>query len=469
VQTVRHQEQTVAERVERGRVARREVPRESHATFEPPAYRPDPVDLLEHQARVRVPELVPIRYGRMLASPFAFYRGAALIMASDLASTPRTGLHVQCCGDAHLSNFGLYASPERRLVFDINDFDETLPGPWEWDVKRLAVSMLIAARDNGFPPSDQERIVLDTVAEYRYRMEQFAGMPNLQVWYTIFEVDGLLPQLRSRVSKKMRKRLDRLVVKARSRDHLHAYAKLTRETPDGPRIVFRPPLVVGLEHFEESEERDRAQADVERLLYEYLATLPHDCRVLIGQFKLSEVARKVVGVGSVGTAAWIALFVGRDGRDPLMLQIKEAGKSVLEQFVGSSGYANAGERVVAGQRIMQATSDIFLGWLSVDESMYGDRRDYYVRQLRDWKGSIAIERMDATALGVYGTLCAATLAHAHARSGDRIAIASYLGSGNAFDRALLAFSEAYAEQNERDFAALERAVASGRVAARTDL
>jgi uncharacterized protein (DUF2252 family) len=456
---------SVSERVARGKAARREVARSSHAAFEPAPHRLDPVELLERQADTRAPELVPIRYGRMLASPFTFYRGAALIMAADLAATPRTGFLVQCCGDAHLSNFGLYGSPERRLVFDINDFDETLPGPWEWDVKRLAVSMLICSRSSGFTVEEQERVVLETVAGYRTRMAEFAGMRNLEVWYTRFEIEKMLPQLRAQVGGKMRKRLDRTVAKAFSRDNVQALSKLSRDVDGERRIVSDPPLIVRLDDFPDSKERDRLKAAGERILAEYILTLPHERRILLNQFRLVDSARKVVGVGSVGTAAWVALLLGRDARDPLFLQVKEAQRSVLEEFVGASGYENAGERVVAGQRIMQASSDIFLGWLHISESIVGQERDYYVRQLRDWKGSVAVEAMDPRALSVYGQLCAATLAHAHARSGDRIAIASYLGRRDVFDRAVLTFSEAYAEQNDRDFAALEAAVATGRVLA----
>ena len=460
---------SVAERVARGKAARREVPRSSHAAFEPAAHRLEPVELLERQAVTRVAELVPLRYGRMLHSPFTFYRGAALIMAADLAPTPRTGFIVQCCGDAHLSNFGLYASPERRLVFDINDFDETLPGPWEWDVKRLAVSMLICARSSGFTVAEQEQVVLDTVAAYRSRIAQFARMRNLEVWYTRFEIEKLMPQMRAQIGSRMRKRLDKVVAKALSRDNVQAFSKLSRNVDGERRIVSDPPLIIRLDDFPDSVERDRLKADGERLLLEYSLTLPHERRILLNQFQLVDSARKVVGVGSVGTAAWVALLLGRDTRDPLFLQVKEAQPSVMEEFVGRTTYENAGERVVAGQRIMQASSDIFLGWLHIPESVFGQERDYYVRQLRDWKGSVAVEAMDPKALTVYGRLCAATLAHAHARSGDRIASASYLGRRDVFDRAVLAFSGAYAEQNDRDFAALQRAVATGRVGADLEL
>jgi uncharacterized protein (DUF2252 family) len=458
-----------AERLERGKAARRQVPRAAHAAFEPAPGRPDPVDLLQRQASERVSALVPIRYGRMLATPFTFYRGAALIMASDLAGTPTTGFQVQCCGDAHLSNFGLYASPERRLVFDINDFDETLPGPWEWDVKRLAASMLIAARNSEFRPGVQERIVLETVRAYRTRMRQFATMRNADVWYTHFEIERLLPRLRARISREMRRKLDRLVAKAVTRDSLQAYSKLAVVVDGEERIVSRPPLIVRLDDLADAAERHRLRDHLEQLLAEYGTTLPHHSRAFLRQFRLADVARKVVGVGSVGTEAWIALLLGRDGADPLFLQFKQAQASVLEGFVAPSAYRNAGERVVAGQRIMQASSDILLGWLHVPDSVSRRPTDYYVRQLRDWKGSVVVENMDDDAMTVYGRLCADTLAHAHARSGDRVAIAGYLGGGDAFDRALLAFAVAYAEQNERDFAALGEAARSGRIEARSGI
>ena len=437
--------------------------------FEPVAHRADPVELLERQAEKRVPELVPIRYGRMLVSPFTFYRGAALIMAADLAATPRSGLLVQSCGDAHLSNFGLFASPERRLVFDINDFDETLPGPWEWDVKRLAVSMLIAARNNGCSTTDQERIVLDVAAEYRARMAAFAAMGNLDVWYAHFEVESLTKRLVSELGSRMRKRLEKRVAKSIRRDSTQAFAKLTREVDGEARIISQPPLIVPADEFLDSGQRERLESNVGRVLAAYRDSLQHDRRALLDQYHLVDIARKVVGVGSVGTHAWIALLVGRDGHDPLVLQMKEAQPSVLEEFVGRSEYGNAGERVVAGQRLMQATSDIFLGWVHVEQGVDGAPHDYYLRQLRDWKGSLVIEAMDPGALMVYGRLCAATIARAHARTGDRIAIAAYLGTSDVFDRAILSFSEAYAKQNDRDFEALTRAVETGRVVAQTGL
>ena len=460
---------TVAERVARGKAARKEVPRSSHAEFEPRSGRPDPIRLLQRQAKTRVPELVPIRYGRMLVSPFTFYRGAALIMASDLAATSRSGLNVQCCGDAHLSNFGVFASPERRLVFDINDFDETLPGPWEWDVKRLAVSMLIAAQSNGFALKEQEQIVLDTVQEYRAAMQGFGAMKNLEVWYTHLDVEETIAELGSQFAPKQVKRTEKQLAKARTRDSMSAFSKLTHEVDGEPRIVADPPLIVPLDDLVQGDERDEMFDALHEVLRSYRGTLQHDRHVLLEQFRLVDLARKVVGVGSVGTRAWIALLLGRDGQDPLFLQMKEAEASVLEGFLGASEFSNHGERVVAGQRLMQASSDIFLGWLHVESGIDGRERDFYGRQLKDWKGSAEIERMVPTGMAAYGKLCGWTLARAHARSGDRVAIAAYLGNSNAFDRAIVEFSKRYADQNERDYQRLAAAVKSGKVIAQQGL
>ena len=462
---------TVAERAARGKAARAEVPRSSHAVFEPPRRRTDPVKLLERQAKTRVPELVPIRYGRMLVSPFTFYRGAALIMASDLAATPRSGLTVQCCGDAHLSNFGVFASPERRLMFDINDFDETLPGPWEWDVKRLAVSMLIAARSNGFPVKDQDQIVLDTVEAYRTAMAGFAAMNNLDVWYAHLDIEAVFQEFRSQFKAKELKRGEKQVAKARTKDSMAAFSKLAREVDGEARIVAEPPLIVPIEDLAQTEGigRDEIFEMLHELIRSYRSTLEHDRRVLLEEFRLVDLARKVVGVGSVGTRAWIALLLGRDGQDPLFLQMKEAEASVLEEFLGPSEFDNHGERVVHGQRLMQATSDIFLGWLHIEEGEGGLPRDFYGRQLKDWKGSAEIERMVPEGMAQYGKLCGWTLSRAHARSGDRIAIAAYLGKSDAFDRAIVEFSCAYAEQNDSDYQALTAAVESGRITAETGL
>jgi uncharacterized protein (DUF2252 family) len=460
---------TVDERIARGKAARAEVPRSRHAEYDAPADRPDPIELLEIQARTRVQDLVPIRYGRMLVSPFTFYRGAAKIMASDLAGTPRAGLSVQCCGDAHLSNFGVFASPDRRLVFDINDFDETLPGPWEWDVKRLAVSMLIAARDNGYAVKDQERVVLETVTSYREAVRTFAGMPNLAVWYARLEVESLLKERASEFKASMVKRTEQQLAKARTRDSMSAFSKLTQRSGTRTEIVDRSPLIVPLRVLVADDEYEALFDDLRGLLRSFRQSLDHDRRVLLEQFELTDFARKVVGVGSVGTRAWIALLFGRDRSDPLFLQMKEAEASVLEEHVGKSEFENHGERVVVGQRLTQASSDIFLGWVHVPAGLDGIARDFYGRQLKDWKGSAEIEQMVPAGMAVYGKLCGWTLARAHARTGDRIAIAAYLGGGNAFDRAILAFSKAYADQNDRDYQALVDAVGTGRVKAETGL
>ncbi len=460
---------TVAERTARGKAARAEVPRSSHGVFEPPASRADPIELLEQQAQSRVPELVPIRYGRMLISAFTFYRGAAKIMAHDLAATPRSGMNVQCCGDAHLSNFGVFASPERRLVFDINDFDETLPGPWEWDVKRLAVSMLIAARDNSFRANDQQQIVLETVSQYRNAMRGFAAMSNLEVWYAHLEIESLLRDRAADLQPRAVKQTERTLAKARSRDSMSAFSKLTQTSKGSVRIIDQSPLIVPIDALAPGQSRAAILEELHVLLRSYRESLEFDRRVLLEQFELMDFARKVVGVGSVGTRAWIALLLGRDSADPLFLQMKEAEASVLEEALGPSEFSNHGQRVVTGQRLMQAASDIFLGWLHVPAGLDGQTRDFYGRQLKDWKGSAEIDQMLPVGMAVYGRLCGWTLARAHARSGDRIAIASYLGKGDAFDRAILGFSEAYAEQNDRDYQALAGAVESGRITAQAGL
>ena len=460
---------TPQERARRGKDARARSPRSSHAEFTPAADRPDPVSLLERQAVTRVPELVPIRYGRMLVSPFTFFRGAALIMASDLASTPWSGLTAQICGDAHLSNFGLFASPERTLMFDVNDFDETLPGPWEWDLKRLAASVVIAARDQGFTSKEAATAALAVGSTYRQEMTRLATMSTLDVWYSHIDVARLLADLEatatttgSKADKRMLSRTSRIVTKARTRDSLQALDKLTTLVDGERRIVSDPPLVVPVTELLPQIESQAISETFHRLLRGYRRSLQTDRRHLLEEFQFVELARKVVGVGSVGTRAWILLLVGRDDNDPLFLQAKEAEASVLEEFVGKSGYANHGERVVAGQHLMQAASDIFLGWQRVD-GPDGVRRDYYLRQLRDWKGSFEVEGSIPQGLAKYSAVCAQALARAHARSGDRIAIASYLGSGTVFDTALATFAERYADQNERDFEALKRARDDGRI------
>jgi uncharacterized protein (DUF2252 family) len=458
---------TPTEHAARGKAARAEVPRSTHGAWEPAANRPDPIALLEEQAVTRVPELVPIRYGRMLASPFAFYRGAAYVMASDLAATPRSGLTVQACGDAHLSNFGVYGSPERNMVFDINDFDETLPGPWEWDVKRLTASLAIAGRGNGFTDKERRQILLATLREYRTAMQDFAAKPNLDVWYARMTMDEAIVQLGSLLDPKRLKAVEQNLAKARTRDSLHAYAKLTRMVDGEPRIVSEPPLIVPMDELlPEGTQRDQMTEALRGLIRSYRRTLESDRSHLLETFRFVDLGRKVVGVGSVGTRAWIALLLGRDDQDPLFLQLKEAGASVLEPFLGKSAYANHGQRVVAGQRLMQATSDIFLGWQHVT-GIDGKERDFYIRQLRDWKGSAEVEAMVPKGMLLYGRMCGWTLARAHARSGDRIAIASYLGNGTVFDEAIADFSERYADQNERDHEALAEAVKSGRITAQT--
>ena len=458
-----------AERVARGKAARNDTPRSSHGRWEPATNRPDPVALLEEQAVSRVPELVPLRYGRMMVSPFTFYRGGALLMASDLAATPRSGLNAQICGDAHLSNFGVFASPERQMMFDINDFDETLPGPWEWDVKRLAASFEIAGRDRGLKPADRRAVVLAGVAEYRIRMHEFAAARNLDVWYAHIPVDRIFKELEATATKKQQAKAKANAAKARTRDSMQAFTKLTHLVDGQRRIISDPPLIVPIEDLiPPGSGRDDIESELRELIRSYRRTLETDRRELIESFEYVHFARKVVGVGSVGTRAWIALMLGRDDQDPLFLQAKEAQESVLERFVGKSKYTNHGQRVVAGQRLMQASSDIFLGWQRVT-GLDGKDRDFYLRQLRDWKGSADVDTMAVSLMAGYARVCAATLARAHARSGDRIAIASYLGNSDTFDRAIADFSAAYADQNERDYQALVDAVGSGRLEAQTGL
>jgi len=456
---------SVADRVALGKAARAAVPRSSHAAFDPPADRPDPVTLLEEQGRSRVPELVPIRYGRMLASPFSYYRGAALPMAADLATTPVSGLTVQACGDAHLSNFGMYASPERKLLFDVNDFDETLPGPWEWDVKRLGASLEVAARQNGLGRRDRRQVVLAAVGRYRMAMRRAAGMNNLDIWYVDVDVQDFQRQFAGQLNARQRQALETATAKAQAHDSKQALGKLCTEQGGQLRIVADPPLVVPImDLLPEQLDREWMETELHELIAEYRRTLQSDRRVLLEQYDFVDMARKVVGVGSVGTRCWIALMLGRDQKDPLLLQIKEAQQSVLSPYIGASEYANQGERVVAGQRLMQAASDIFLGWQRTT-GLDGEYRDFYVRQLRDWKFSFPIETMAPEGLQIYAAVCGATLARAHARSGDRIAIAAYLGNSDVFNRAIADFASAYADQNERDYNALAEAAASGRITA----
>ena len=461
---------TPAERAARGKEARAAVPRDSHAVFDPPPGRPDPIGLLKEQAKSRVPELVPVRWGRMMVSPFTFYRGAALPMASDLATTPVSGLPVQACGDAHLSNFGIFGSAERRLVFDVNDFDETLPGPWEWDVKRLAASLEVAGRDNGFPGKDRRDIVTAAVAGYRQAMRNFAGMTNLDVWYAHADMDQIRAEYDSLLKARQRKAVAKGLAKARTRDSMQEVAKLTRIVDGRPRIISDPPLLVPIDELiPEQANRKGFESQISDLIAKYRRTLETDRRFLLEQFEFADMARKVVGVGSVGTRCWIVLMLGRDESDPLFLQVKEAEASVLSRFVGASKYTNQGQRVVAGQRLMQASSDIFLGWQRTEAGLDGKARDFYVRQLRDWKFSVDIQTMVPSGMRLYGQLCGWTLARAHARSGDRIAIATYMGGSDVFDKAITQFATAYADQNERDYKSLVDAVAAGRITAERDL
>ena len=420
-----------------------------------------------------MPELVPIRYGRMLVSPFTFFRGAAAIMAADLASTPDTGITVQCCGDAHLSNFGVFGSPERQMIFDINDFDETLPGPWEWDLKRLAASFEVAGRDLGFSRADRRSIVVAVSREYRRRLRQASQGGALEVWYSHMEVSQMVEWIRTEVGEKRMGKKDGHeavldVAKARTRDSLRAFKRLTGEVHGKLRFVEDPPLIVPIEGLVLSEaDRERTERSLRKLIKAYRRTLAGEHHPL-EEYRYVHMARKVVGVGSVGTRAWIFLMLGVDRRDPLILQAKEAQPSVMEHFAGRSAYENHGQRVVVGQRLMQTASDIFLGWQRVKD-MDGQRRDYYIRQLHDWKGSADIDTLRVAGATMYARMCGATLARAHARSGDWIAMASYLGKSEVFDEAVADFSAAYADQNERDYEALVGAVASGRIEALTGL
>jgi uncharacterized protein (DUF2252 family) len=457
-----------ADRVARGKDARAVAPLESHGEFRPGDAR-DPVGLLLGQAESRVPELVPVRHGRMLVSAFTFYRGAALPMAADLATTPASGLRVQLCGDAHLSNFGAFASPERRLVFDVNDFDETLPGPFEWDVKRLAASLAVAGRDNGFPAKARRKIALAAAEGYRTAMRAFAQQPLLEVWYAHLDIEPALSQFRAQMNAKRYKAAEKLLAKAHTSDSMKAVGKLTAMVDGRRRIISDPPLIVPIEEVFAGVQADAIYQLLRAVLGKYRRTLQSDRRHLLEQFTLVQVARKVVGVGSVGTRAWIVLMDAGDGVEPLFLQAKEAQPSVLADYCGRSQYANQGERVVAGQHLMQAQSDIFLGWARVPNPVDGLDRDFYVRQLRDWKFSAPIEAMIPTGMEIYARLCGWTLARAHARSGDRIALAAYLGGSAKFDQAIADFAETYADQNERDYAALQAAVKDGKAEATTEI
>ena len=457
-----------ADRVARGKAARAEAPVDSHAEFRPGRER-DPVGLLLGQAESRVPELVPVRHGRMLVSPFTFYRGAALPMAADLAGMPASGLRVQLCGDAHLSNFGAFASPERRLVFDVNDFDETLPGPFEWDVKRLAASLAVAGRDNGFRAKARRKIVLAAAEGYRTAMRDFAGQPFLDVWYAHLDIEPAIAEFKSQVKAKRYKLAEKLLAKAHTSDSMKAVDKLTTVADGHRRIISDPPMIVPVEEVFAGIQADTIYELLHTVLGKYRRSLQSDRRHLLEEFAMVRVARKVVGVGSVGTRAWVVLMEAADGVEPLFLQAKEAQPSVLAEYCGRSQYNNQGERVVAGQHLMQAQSDIFLGWTRVANPVDGMDRDFYVRQLKDWKFSVPIEVMLPQGMMIYARLCGWTLARAHARSGDRIALAAYLGGSAKFDEAIADFAETYADQNERDYAALQAAVKDGKAEAATEI
>ncbi|MEV4679955.1 DUF2252 domain-containing protein [Streptomyces kurssanovii] len=453
-----------AERAAYGRNARRRASRSCHGWYETAQQRPDPIAAIERQSADRVAELVPIRYGRMLESPFRFYRGAAAIMAADVAPLPNTGLQVQLCGDAHPLNFRLLASPERRLVFDINDFDETLPGPFEWDVKRLTAGFVTAGRANGFSLKEQNRTVLACVRAYRERMHQFAGMRTLDIWYAQDDADRMRELVASSMDREARRRTAKATARARTRTHLEAFAKLTRVTAEGRRIAPDPPLITPLGQLSPDQSESGRVKEFQALLDDYARTLPSERRHLLRHYRLVDMARKVVGVGSVGTRCWVLLLLGKDDDDPLLLQAKEAQESVLAAHTGGEPYDNQGRRVVAGQRLMQTAGDIFLGWTRV-VGLDGQGRDFYVRQLWDWKGIARPETMGPGLLSLFAGLCGASLARAHARSGDPIALAAYLGGSDRFDRALAEFAQSYADQNERDHEALEAACRSGRITA----
>jgi uncharacterized protein (DUF2252 family) len=443
-----------------GKAYRKQVPRRQLGAYEPSASRPDPVALLGEQAANRVAELVPIRYGRMLTSPFAFFRGAALIMARDLASAAHTDFAVQLCGDAHLLNFGVFASPERRLVFDINDFDETYPGPFDWDVRRLAASLAIAGRHIGFDRDERQSIVKEMALAYRQALRQFASMSSLEIWYAHASADLILANLKGG-DKRHRSGTQAAFDKARSRDHLQAVGKLTQVVGGQRRIVSSPPTVVPIEELAPEADPEQIDQVVRQTLDGYAKSLSRERAFLLSRYTYVHAARKVVGVGSVGTRVYVVLMEDRRHGSPLLLQVKEAQPSVLQADVAADGHSNDGERVVNGQHLMQAVSDIFLGWHRVDKA--GEPRDFYVRQLRDWKGSAEVETMDRAGLGLYGRLCAWTLARAHARSGDVRGIASYLGSSDVFDQAMADFAEAYADQNQADYDRLQEAADRGEV------
>jgi len=450
--------QTPADRKKKGKAIRKTVPRSSHADWSPPADRPDPVDLITGQDKERLQWLVPIRHSRMAVSAFTFYRGAAKVMAADLAGTPATGLSAQICGDAHLSNFGSFASPERQQLFDINDFDETLPGPWEWDLKRLATSFVLAGHDNDFKQTDITPIVTQSVASYRQAMAKFATARTMDTWYAHISVQQIADAL---PKKKDRAQVTKSAAKARSKDSLKAASKLTHEVDGQLRIKSQPPLLIPLRDVADQDKAESLRKDVHQSLSGYRSTLTDDRKLLLDRFHIVDIALKVVGVGSVGTRCMIVLFAGKDDGDPLFLQVKEATDAVVEDYLPKSTYPLHGQRVVEGQRLMQAYGDIFLGW-----SVKSSGHQYYTRQFHDMKGSADVAAMNPRRMGGYAKICGAALAHAHARSGDSIAIAGYLGSGDTFDRAVTKFAFAYADQNQQDYETFKTAIATGKIKAK---
>ena len=454
--------QTLGERAARGKDLRREVPHERHASWVPSSGRPDPVAILEQQSAERIPELIPLRYGRMASSAFAFYRGGASIMASDLAGTAVSGLRAQLCGDAHLLNFGLFETPERALIFGLNDFDETLPGPFEWDVKRLAASFEIAGRALGLTADEREAAVAGTVRAYREAMLEFAEQRDLDVWYARLPAEELHTRLASLADAKTAKEVKREVQKALRRDHLRAFERHLENVDGEIRFVSAPPLLVPVEELLDHDQRARYVEVIQSFLRQYRESLPPHIRSLVERYRFLHIARKVVGVGSVGTRAWVVLMVGRDTNDPLLLQLKEAKRSVLEPYTEPSVYESQGRRVVEGQRFMQAASDSMLGWYRL-QAWDGNEHDFYVRQLWDGKSSIDVTRLTATGLRAYGDACGWTLARGHARSGDRVAMAAYLGADDTFEQAIAEFAVRYADVNEADHARLLEAIADGRV------
>lgn len=455
---------TPDERAARGRKGRERSPRTGLGKWEPAAGREDPVTILERQAETRVPELVPLRYARMLTSAFAFYRGAAAIMAADLASTPDSGIRAQLCGDAHLSNFGGFSAPDREIVFDVNDFDETYHGPWEWDLERLVASVEIAGRDREFSRRERRDAVAAAAAGYRTHMRELAELGNLELWYQRLNVSEFA-ELATQPGAAGE--IERLLRKARGKDRMRALGKLTRQTDEGLRFNSNPPLLTPVEEIFDAEVIGDAVTAIKTMIDTYRRSLGSDSRYLFDSYDYVHLARKVVGVGSVGTRAWLVLYLGRDETDPLFLQVKEAQPSVLAEHVGGVGVKHQGHRVVRGQRLMQAAGDFLLGWMTAD-SPDGVRRNFYVRQYWDQKLSPEIERFSPGMLAGYAGLCGQTLARAHARTGDRIAIASYLGAGDNFDRAMVKFAAVYADQNERDFEAVSEAASSGRIEVAAD-